>query len=282
MSGEGGVYMSSADMVETLPTDQLQNLSPEELEQMDDRTLLRLYKDTGNNELKWMLVLRFTELIRKIAAQTCGLYSSFAQLDDIINEGVIVLLNAVDKFDLSKDVKFETYVSKRLRGMIVDLARRQDWLPRQVRQKAVKLNRAVDELSMQLGRVPENEEVAQHLGISKEQYEEMLSDTAVSNLVSFEAALDSYGNTVEGMLAREEHSNPIEEICQEHELHEMLEKGIAMLRKNEQMVLMLYYKNELNMKEIAQVMGVSAPRVSQIHSRALQHLRVYMKQYMES
>lgn len=276
------MHMNSANTVGNMTADQLQTLLPEELEQMDDGTLLKLYKDTGNNELKWMLVLRFTDLIRKIAAQACGLYSSFAQLDDIINEGVIVLLNAVDKFDPSKDVKFETYVSKRLRGMIIDLARRQDWLPRQVRQKAVKLNRAVDELSMQLGRMPDNDEIAQHLGLTRQQYEEMLSDTAVSNLISFEAALDSYGDTVEGMLLREEHSNPTEEICQEHELRQVLEKGVESLRKNEQTVLMLYYKNELNMKEIAQVMGVSAPRVSQIHSRALQHLRAYMKQYMES
>lgn len=102
-----------------------------------------------------MLALRFTDLVKRIAAQATGLYSSFAQLDDIVQEGLLVLLNAIDKFDPDKQVKFETYVSKRLRGMIVDLARRQDWLPRQVRQKAARLNRAVDELSVKLGHAPE-------------------------------------------------------------------------------------------------------------------------------
>lgn len=254
----------------------------EEAEQLDDRSLLELYQRTGDQELKWMLVLRYTQLVRRIALQASGLYSSFAQLDDIIQEGLLVLLNAVDKFDLSKNVKFETYVSTRLRGMIVDLARRQDWLPRQVRQKAVKLNRATDELAGNLGRVPTSDEVAQYMGLTREQYDAMLSETAVSSLVSFEAVLDSCGNATEKFLSQGEQSDPTEEEYQDQELHQVLEQGIASLRENERMVLSLYYEKELNMKEIAQVLGVSAARVSQIHSRALQHLRVHMKQYMQA
>lgn len=258
------------------------SVSREEAEQLDDRSLLELYQRTGDQELKWMLVLRYTQLVRRIALQASGLYSSFAQLDDIIQEGLLVLLNAVDKFDLSKNVKFETYVSTRLRGMIVDLARRQDWLPRQVRQKAVKLNRATDELAGTLGRVPTSDEVAQYMGLTREQYDALLSETAVSSLVSFEAVLDSCGNASEKFLSQGEQSDPTEEEYQDQELHQVLEQGIASLRENERMVLSLYYEKELNMKEIAQVLGVSAARVSQIHSRALQHLRVYMKQYMQA
>lgn len=258
------------------------SVSQEEAQQLDDRSLLELYQRTGDQELKWMLVLRYTQLVRRIALQASGLYSSFAQLDDIIQEGLLVLLNAVDKFDLSKNVKFETYVSTRLRGMIVDLARRQDWLPRQVRQKAVKLNRATDELAGNLGRVPTSDEVAQYMGLTREQYDALLSETAVSSMVSFEAVLDSCGNATEKFLSLGEQSNPTEEEYQDQELHQVLEQGIASLRENERMVLSLYYEKELNMKEIAQVLGVSAARVSQIHSRALQHLRVHMKQYMQA
>lgn len=262
----------------TLPA----SVSREEAEQLDDRSLLELYQRTGDQELKWMLVLRYTQLVRRIALQASGLYSGFAQLDDIIQEGLLALLNAVDKFDLSKNVKFETYVSTRLRGMIVDLARRQDWLPRQVRQKAVKLNRATDELAGNLGRVPTSDEMAQYMGLTREQYDALLSETAVSSLVSFEAVLDSCGNATEKFLSQGEQSNPTEEEYQDQELHQVLEQGIASLRENERMVLSLYYEKELNMKEIAQVLGVSAARVSQIHSRALQHLRVHMKQYMQA
>lgn len=258
------------------------SLSREEAEKLDDRSLLALYKETGDQQLKWTLVMRFTDLVRRIASQATGLYSSFAQLDDIVQEGLLVLLNAVDKFDLSQNVKFETYVSKRLRGMILDLARKQDWLPRQVRQKATQLSRAVDELSTQLGRVPESQEVADHLGLTREQYDALVSDTAVSSLVSFETALDTYGSAVEKQMLHGEPANPPEAQFQDQELHSVLAKAISSLRENEQTVLSLYYEKELNMKEIAQVMGVSAARISQIHSRALQRLRAAMKQYMES
>ena len=117
---------------------QTELLSEEAVEQMSNQELLFLYRESGDEELKWKLVLRMTGMVRAIAAQVWGIYSSFAQLDDIVEEGILVLLSAVDKFDPSKDVKFETYVSKRLRGMIVDLARHQDWLPRQVRQKSIR------------------------------------------------------------------------------------------------------------------------------------------------
>ena len=257
-------------------------LSSPQVDQLDDRELLELYHQTGDQDLKWKLVLRYTQLVRRIAIQASGLYSSFAQLDDIIQEGLLVLLHAVDKFDPSKNVKFETYVSTRLRGMIVDLARRQDWLPRQVRQKAVRLNRAVDELASQLGRAPNSYEVAQHMGLTREQYDALLSETAMSNLVSFEAVLDSCGSATERYLSQDGTSNPTEEEFQEQELHQVLAEGVSSLRKNERLVLSLYYEKELNMKEIAQILGVSAARVSQIHSRALQNLRVYMKQYMQS
>lgn len=274
--------MAEQNAVQTVQTAPRVPLTREELEGLDDQTLLELYKQTGDQELKWALVLRFTGLVRRIAAQASGLYSSFAQLDDIVHEGVLVLSNAIDKFDLSKNVKFETYVSKRLRGMIVDLARRQDWLPRQVRQKANRLTRAMDELSVQLGRAPESREVADYLGLSREQYDALLSETAVSSLVSFEAVLDNYGGAQEKLLISEEQANPPEDAYQDQELHSVLAEGIASLRQNEQTVLSLYYEKELNMKEIAQVLGVSPARVSQIHSRALQRLRSCMKQYIES
>ena len=109
---------------------QTELLSEEAVEQMSNQELLFLYRESGDEELKWKLVLRMTGMVRAIAAQVWGIYSSFAQLDDIVEEGILVLLSAVDKFDPSKDVKFETYVSKRLRGMIVDLARHQNARPR--------------------------------------------------------------------------------------------------------------------------------------------------------
>lgn len=265
------------------PQEEIQaSLSREEAEKLDNQSLLLLYKKTGDQELKWMLVLRFTDLVRRTAAQATGIYSSFAQLDDIVQEGLLVLLNAVDKFDPSQNVKFETYVSKRLRGMILDLARKQDWLPRQVRQKATRLSRAVDELAVKLGRDPESGEVAEYLGLTREQYDALVSETAVTSLVSFEAVLDACGSAAEKSLAQGEQVDSPQEEFETQEFHSVLAQNISALRKNEQIVLSLYYEKELSMKEIAQVMGVSAARVSQIHSRALQRLRTGMKQYLEA
>ena len=270
--------MEEQHTVQNLQAPPHASLTQEELEGLDDQALLELYKQTGDQELKWALVLRFTGLVRRIAAQASGLYSNFAQLDDIVHEGVLVLSSAIDKFDLSKNVKFETYVSKRLRGMVIDLARHQDWLPRQVRQKSVKLNRAAEELAIQLGHTPDSQEMADFLGVSKEEYASMLSETAMSGLLSFESMLTS--GPGRGLAAPGQEDQP-EELYEEQELHEVLRQGVASLREKERLVLSLYYEKELNMKEIAQVLNVSAPRVSQIHSRAIQHLRLYMKQYLE-
>ena len=147
-------------------------------------------------------MLRFQDQIRRVALRTCGLYSSFSQLDDVVHEGILTLLSAVDRFDPSKGVKLETYVAKRLRGMVIDLSRKQDWLPRQLRQTSNKLTRTVDELSIELGHMPVSQEVADRLGVSKEEYERMLSETAGANLLSFEMLLDSYGSG-SGALGRE-------------------------------------------------------------------------------
>ena len=251
---------------------------PAELEGLDNEALVRRYKETGDDALKWALVLRFQDQIRRVALRTCGLYNGFSQLDDVVHEGILTLLSAVDRFDPDKGVKLETYVAKRLRGMVIDLSRKQDWLPRQLRQTSNRLSRAVDELSVELGHMPVSQEVADRLGVTKEEYERMLSETAGANLLSFEMLLDNYGSGAGRSGGA--FSDPPEEHCEEEELRACLAQGIASLRPNERMVLSLYYERELTMKEIAQVMGVSPPRVSQLHSHAIQRLRVFMKEQL--
>ena len=201
---------------------------PPELVQMSTDELLSAYRKSGDPELKWALVLRHAELVRMIASRVHGIYSDFAQLDDIVHEGILLLLDAVDKFDPSKGAKFSTYVSKRIRGMIVDLARQQNWSSRQVRQRAGKINRLKQELFVELGRVPTSQEMADRLGVSLEKYGEILSDIAVSNLMSFEMLLDNYGDapmqSVKGVYADTGCDQP-EVIYQEQELRQVLAKG---------------------------------------------------------
>ena len=252
-----------------------------EIEEMETQELLRLYKETGEESLKWPLVLRYEGLIKSAAMQIRGVYSSFAQIDDIINEGIITLLGAIDKFDPDKGVKFETYVSKRIRGMVIDLARKQDWIPRNVRKRAKEIDMAAAELSATLGRTPTDGEIAQYLGITQERYQKDTASIALSNILSLDVLMDTRetsGCQIE-VPTSDLQSQP-EAVLQEREMQRALAAGIASLRENEQIVLSLYYERNLHLKEIAQVMELSEPRISQIHTRAIQKLRVYMENYL--
>jgi len=254
--------------------------SEREVEAMDTQDLLRLYKETGDEELKWPLVLRYEGLIKSAAMQIRGVYSSFAQIDDIINEGILTLLGAIDKFDPDKGVKFETYVSKRIRGMVIDLARKQDWIPRNIRKRAKEIDLAAAELSSSLGRTPTDGEIADYLGISQERYQKDTANIALSNVLSLDVLMDTRETSGYQMEvpSSDVQSQP-EAVLQEREMQRALADGISQLRENEQIVLSLYYERNLHLKEIAQVMELSEPRISQIHTRAIQKLRTYMEHY---
>lgn len=254
--------------------------TPEEIEEMETQELLRLYKATGSEELKWPLVLRYEGLIKSAAMQIRGVYSSFAQIDDIINEGILTLLWAIDKYDPDKGVKFETYVSKRIRGMVIDLARKQDWMPRNIRQRAKEIDLAVAELSADLGRYPTDGEIAQRLGITPERYQKDAASVALSNILSLDMLMDTREDGYQMELPSSDVQSQPEIALQEREMQRALAAGISTLRKNEQIVLSLYYEKNLHLKEIAQVMELSEPRISQIHTRAIQKLRSYMEAYM--
>lgn len=254
-----------------------------EIEAMNTDHLLALYKQTGDEELKWPLVLRYEGLIKSAALQIRGVYSSFAQVDDIVSEGILTLLSSIDKFDPDKGIKFETYVSKRIRGMVIDLARKQDWLPRNIRQRAKEIDAAVSSLANELGRFPTDQEVAAQLGVPTDKYQKEAARVALSNTLSLEALMDA--RDLEGYRFEVSSEDPTvqpETVLEDQELQETLAQGIASLQKNEQLVLSLYYEQNLHMKEIAQVMEVSEPRISQIHSRAIQKLRDYMSVYLNS
>lgn len=255
-------------------------LMDREIDALPTDELLRLYKRTGIQKYKWPLVLRYEGLVKSIALQISGVYNGFAQVDDIVNEGIITLMNSVDKFDLEKGTKFETYVSKRIRGMIIDLARQQDWLPRSIRKRSREIDRAVSSLSNCLNRFPTDREIADYMGLSVEKYREDAAATALCNIVSLEAIFERRGEGDTGISLPAGEADSPESRVQQKELLEQLSAGIRTLRENEQMVLSLYYERGLNMRNIAQVMDISEPRVSQIHSRAIQKLRVYLDPYM--
>ena len=258
-----------------------QTLSQGELDAMSNEELLLAYKRTGDEQYKWPLVLRYKDLIKSAALQIRGVYSHLAQVDDIVSEGILTLVSAIDRYDPEKGVKFETFIAKRIRGMVIDVARKQDWLPRSLRKRTREIDDAVTQLYTDLGRCPTDAEVAQYLGVTVEKYHKEAAGVALGNILSLDALIDLREQDMGWfeMPSRDAKEQP-EVVFQERELHEMLTNGISALRENEQIVLSLYYEKNLHMKEIAQVMDISAPRVSQIHARAIEKLQAHMRAYM--
>ena len=245
--------------------------------QYTNEDLLIKYKRTKDIKMKHELVMRYMYMVRSISIQMRDVYLSFAQVEDIVNEGVLTIMSGIEKFDPEMNVKFETYISKRIRGMIIDMARKQDWIPRSVRKNAKELDNAVMELCNRLGRFPSPKETADYMNISLEKYQEALGKTNVYSVLSLDMVLEagSENKKTVQLPAVNENEQPEDHYLQE-EFKQILVQAINNLKENEQKVISLYYMDELNMKEIAQVMNVSEPRISQIHSNAIQKLKLYL------
>lgn len=253
----------------------------QDLESMETQALLTLYKQTGDDQIKWEIVLRYEELVKRAAMQVRGIYSGFAQTEDIINEGLITLSKSIDKFDPDMGVKFETFVSKRIRGMVIDLARKQDWMPRNVRKRAKEIDEATAELANSLGRFPTSAEVASKLEVSEEKYQKDMAYIAMNNVLSLDALMDAREyESGHFEISTKDSSVMPEDVMEERELREVLAQGISELQQNEQIVLSLYYVENLHLKDIAPIMGVSEPRISQLHTRAIRKLRKHLMAYL--
>lgn len=246
---------------------------------MTTEELFAEYRLTGDQALKWEIAMRYTGLIKSIALQIRGVFASFTQLDDIINEGLIVLADAVDKFDPERG-RFEIFVAKRIRGMIVDLARQQDWVPRAVRQRAQRIEKAMTELYNETGRMPSDSQIAERLGISMEEYQEAMANASLHSILSFEEMFESSDQWPADPGTEEGAGSMPEQSLMNQELTLTLTEAISSMKENEQLVLSLYYEQNLKMKDIAAVMDITPPRVSQIHARAVQKLKIIMEKYL--
>jgi len=218
-------------------------------------------------------------MVKCIALKTIGRYQYFNYMDDLVNEGLIALLDAVEKFDPDKKVKFETYASIKIRGAMIDYIRKQDCFPRRLKRIAKNLNEAENDLSHKFGRNPTDQELADYLGVSLEDYQKMQAETCSLNMLSFEELIYEKGaeNIEFGMT-----SDPIrgpEQVIAEKELEDVLADYIDHLNEKEKLVISLYYKEQLKIKEISSVMEISDSRVSQIHSNALRKLKKSLTEY---
>ncbi len=252
-------------------------------EKLSEEEFLRLhaqYKSGGDISIRNRIVMAYGYIAKIAALQLRGAVSSQAQVEDMINQGMIILIDCVDKFDPSREVKFESYAFMRVKGGIIDLIRKQDWIPRRVRVNSKKINDTYNLLCAELKREPTLEEVADKLGMTVQKLEKYNCEIANSNIYSFEELIQNVsqmGNVLE--------NSTLDDITPEKrtlkkELRKVLTEAIDELSEREKLVITLYFFENLNLADIAQVLEVSIQRVSQINSRAIEKLRSKMNSYI--
>ena len=231
------------------------------------------YTKSRDLSLKEKLTEHYVHLVKLVAGRL-GIYlNQYIDTDDLVGYGILGLIDAIDKFDPTKNVKFETYASLRIRGAILDAIRKLDWVPRTLRKKQKEIDKAYIELEMKLKRPPSDSEVANFLNISTQEYNVLLKEVNVSTLVSIDE------NIYHFEMISDQNAMVPERYAEENEMKETLAKFIENLPDREKKVIFLYYYDELTLKEISHVLEVSESRVSQIHTKAVSRLRAHMSKY---
>ncbi len=230
------------------------------------------YNHSKSAVIREQIIIEYVPLVKVVAGRLSIYLGSNVEYDDLVSYGIFGLIDAIDKFDYGKGIKFETYASLRIRGSILDQIRKLDWIPRSVRQKQKAIDTAVKTLEKELGPNYSDSDMAKELGISEDEYLNWLSQTNISNISSIEDFLDQ-GNEVKASSNRSYARIEPEKVVEESELKEKLEEALDILTEKEKKVILLYYYEDLTLKEISRVMDVSESRVSQLHSKALKKLK---------
>ncbi len=238
------------------------------------------YKETNDSEVRDKLLNNYLPLVKNVAGRMAATFPKSVDLNDLVNTGVIGLIEAFNNFDPGRGVKFETFAVPRIRGAILDELRALDWVPRSTRAKARNIDRAVSKLENELGRGPSNHEIATTLDISIQELFSAQKDLSFSSLLSLDE-----------MICREDDNRQVPRIetventatvdvladMEKTELKAYLMQAISGLTEQERLVVSLYYYEELTLKEIGDIMLISESRVSQIHTRAVSRLRISIR-----
>ena len=222
--------------------------------------------------LREQLILEYVGLV-KIVAGKLSMYLGYnVEYDDLVGYGTFGLIDAIDKFDYDKGVKFETYASLRIRGAILDQVRKMDWIPRSLRQKQKQLDAVYQKIEAKTGRMATEEEVAQALGLTMDELANMQAQAQVGSLLSLDECMENGEPHLEDAETSEDYVQP-ERIMERRELKEILTRTLKELTEKEQKVIFLYYFEELTLKEISAVLEVTESRISQLHTKKKQKMR---------
>ncbi|MCS7298700.1 MAG: FliA/WhiG family RNA polymerase sigma factor [Spirochaetia bacterium] len=265
------------------------DLSKYELDPEEEDKKWKEYKKTGDIKIRNFFIEKYSPLVKYVVSNMNITVNDQSDYDDLIGWGIDGLIDAIERFDPDRGVKFKTYAIIRIRGAIYDKLREMDWIPRSVRQIEKEYHRAVSELQYELGEKPSEDMIAEKLGVSPEEFEEtslkLQSSRNYINSLDDMLFSDSSSDstlTLEDMIeAPEETTNP-ETIVIRNEIIEKIKEAIKELPEKELQVIMLYYHEELTLKEIGAVLNVTESRVSQLHARALELLKEKLKPFLKS
>ena len=247
---------------------------------VDKEKLWAEYEKKRSPELREQLIIEYSPLVKLVAGRLSMYLGYNVEYDDLVSYGIFGLIDAIDKFDLKKEVKFETYASLRIRGTILDQIRKLVWIPRTVRQKQKKIDEAIKQIEMRTGKNAQDEEIAKELGLSGEELLVWQSQLKVTNVVSLNEYMEQGSEPVMDTRHNSHFIQP-EESIQEEELKKVLGEAMDLLTEKEKKVILLYYYEDLTLIEISNILEVSESRVSQLHTKALLKMRKKMGNYLD-
>ena len=242
---------------------------------MTNEQLWEKFKEHNSKEAKEELIIRYVSLVKIIAGRLFTSYNAHIEFDDLLGYGIIGLIDAIEKFDHKKMIKFETYANIRIRGAIIDEIRQLDWIPRSTRQKYKRIEDAISKLQIVHGYDISDDLIAEELGMSVDEYLKLLGEVTTYSVISLEEKIDD--NSSFDIKSANEDYEPESHFI-DVEMKGVLAGVIDRLPEKERLVLQLYYYSELTYKEIADVLEVSESRVSQIHTKAISKLRISLNE----
>ena len=241
------------------------------------KDLWRRYKSSGDERARERLVIAYAPLVKYVAGRLSSGLPAHIEEADLISYGLTGLISAIERFDLSREIKFETYAITRIRGSILDELRTLDWVPRSVRARAKEIERANMKLEARFQRAPTDDEVAGELNISVDDFHEVLLQISNSTIVALDelwSVSDSGGDQVSLLDTLPDRGAPDpQQLVDQGELRDRIADAIAALPEREKLVIALYYYENLTLREIGEVLGVTESRVSQLHTKAVLRLR---------
>ena len=246
---------------------------------VDKEKLWQEYIKKPTPELREQLIIEYAQLVKLVAGRLSMYLGHNVEYEDLVSYGIFGLIDAIDKFDAEKNVKFETYASLRIRGAILDQIRKMDWIPRTVRQRQRKIDDAIKQVEMRTGKTASDEDIAREIGISDEELGTWQSQLKVTNVVSLSEFEETGPEPVMDATHNSHFAQP-EDVVQEEELKQMLIDSLELLTEKERRVVELYYYEEMTLKEISRILEVSESRISQLHTKALVKMRKKMGPYM--